>query len=65
MFIELQSGSMLNLCWLQDCYQCLYDAKVVVLYMVNGTQITEQYATESEAANRVAKIQDIMLNKIK
>ena len=53
MFILLQSGAMLNLFWLQDCFVGKHDKNIVIFYMVNGTKLIEEYSTEEEAQQRV------------
>lgn len=60
MFIILQSGILLNLCWLQDCQQSKINKNIVVLYMVNGSEILEQYDNETEASDRVTDIHNKM-----
>ena len=60
MFILLKSGAMLNMYWLQDCFQGKHDKNIVIFYMVNGSKITEEYDTESAAANRVSEIHSKM-----
>ena len=49
MFILLQSGAMLNLFWLQDCFVGKHDKNIVIFYMINGTKLIEEYSTEAEA----------------
>ena len=56
MFILLKSGAMLNLFWMQDCFQGKHNKNIVVFYMVNGTKLTEEYSSESEAEARVNEI---------
>ena len=56
MFILLQSGAMLNLFWLQDCFQGKHDKNIVIFYMINGTKLIEEYSTETEAQNRVEEV---------
>ena len=60
MFIELSSGSMLNLYWLSDCFQGKHDRKIVIFYMINGTKVIEKYDTELEAETRVNEVQELM-----
>ena len=62
MFIELKSGAMLNLFWLQDCFQGKHDKNVVIFYMVNGSKVVEEYTTEEEARNRVEEVHNKMLS---
>lgn len=62
MFIELKSGAMLNMFWLQDCFQGKHDKNVVIFYMVNGSKVVEEYATEEEARNRVEEVHNKMLS---
>lgn len=56
MFILLKTGAMLNLFWLQDCFVGKHNKNVVIFYMVNGSKIIEEYATESEAQARVKDV---------
>ena len=56
MFILLKTGAMLNLYWLQDCFQGKHDKNIVIFYMVNGSKIIEEYDTEAEAKKRVDDI---------
>lgn len=56
MFILLKSGAMLNLYWLQDCFQGKHDKNIVIFYMVNGSKIIEEYETEGEAKQRVEDV---------
>lgn len=60
MFILLKSGAMLNLFWLQDCFQGKHDKNVVIFYMINGSKIVEEYDTEDEAKKRVDELHSIM-----
>jgi len=53
MFILLQSGAMLNLFWLQDCFVGKHNKNVVIFYMINGSKVIEEYDTEEEAQQRV------------
>lgn len=53
MFILLKSGAMLNLFWLQDCFQGKHDKNIAIFYMINGVKLTETYDTEEEAKKRV------------
>lgn len=62
MFIELKSGAMLNMFWLQDCFQGKHDKNVVIFYMVNGSKVVEEYTTEEEAKNRVEEVHNKMLS---
>lgn len=56
MFILLQSGAMLNLFWLQDCFVGKHDKNIVIFYMINGAKLIEEYSTEAEAQQRVEDI---------
>lgn len=56
MFILLKSGAMLNLFWLQDCFQGKHDKNIVIFYMVNGSKVIEEYDTASEAQQRVEDV---------
>ena len=56
MFILLKTGAMLNLYWLQDCFQGKHDKNIVIFYMVNGSKIIEEYDTEAEARKRVEDV---------
>ena len=56
MFILLQTGAMLNLFWLQDCFQGKHEKNIVIFYMINGSKIIETYNTEQEAKKRVEDI---------
>ena len=56
MFILLKSGAMLNLYWLQDCFQGKHDKNIVIFYMVNGSKVIEEYDTSSEASKRVEEV---------
>lgn len=62
MFIELKTGSMLNLFWLQDCFVGKHEKNIVIFYMVNGTKIIEKYDSDTEAQTRVEQVHNIMLN---
>lgn len=61
MFIKLKDGRKLNLYWLSDCFQGKHDKKIVIFYMVNSTKLIEAYGDETEAAKRVAEVEDIMM----
>lgn len=56
MFILLKTGAMLNLFWLQDCFQGKHEKNIVIFYMVNGSKIIEEYDNESEAQARVEEV---------
>lgn len=56
MFITLKSGAMLNLYWLQDCFQGKHDKNIVIFYMVNGVKLIEDYETEQEALDRLEEV---------
>ncbi len=56
MFILLKTGAMLNLFWLQDCFQGKHEKNIVIFYMVNGSKVIEEYATENEAKARVDEV---------
>ena len=56
MFIQLKSGAMLNLFWLQDCFVGKHDKNIVIFYMINGTKLIEEYSTASEAQSRVEDV---------
>lgn len=56
MFILLKSGAMLNLFWLQDCFQGKHDKNIVIFYMVNGSKVIEEYDTVAEAQKRVEEV---------
>lgn len=60
MFILLKSGAMLNLYWLQDCFQGKHEKNIVIFYMVNGSKIIEEYDTETEAKDRVDEVHFMM-----
>jgi len=60
MFIQLKSGAMLNLFWLQDCFVGKHDKNIVIFYMINGVKLTEEYGTESEAQQRVENVHESM-----
>lgn len=60
MFILLKTGAMLNLYWMQDCFQGKYEKNIVIFYMVNGSKIIEEYDTESEAEQRVKEVHSAM-----
>lgn len=60
MFIELQTGAMLNLVWLSDCFQGKHNKNMVIFYMVNGTKILEEYTSEGDAKARVDEIHEAM-----
>lgn len=62
MFILLKSGAMLNLYWLQDCFQGKVDNNIVIFYMVNGSKVIEKYETEAEAKARVDEVHELMAN---
>lgn len=62
MFILLKSGAMLNLLWVQDCFQGKHDKNIVIFYTVNGVKILEEYDTEAEATARVAEVHIAMSN---
>lgn len=53
MFIQLKSGAMLNLFWLQDCFVGKHEKNIVIFYLVNGTKLIEEYDTDAEAQSRV------------
>ena len=58
MFIEMLSGAMLNLFWLQDCFQGKHDKNIVIFYCLNGVKLTEEYSAEAEA--RVEEVHKAM-----
>lgn len=60
MFILLKTGAMLNLFWLQDCFQGKHEKNIVIFYMVNGSKIIENYNSESEAQARVEEVHNAM-----
>lgn len=60
MFILLKTGAMLNLYWLQDCFQGKHEKNIVIFYMVNGSKIIEEYDTEQEAKDRVDEVHFMM-----
>lgn len=60
MFILLKTGAMLNLYWMQDCFQGKYEKNIVIFYMVNGSKIIEEYDTEREAEQRVKEVHSAM-----
>lgn len=60
MFIKLKSGAMLNLYWLQDCFQGKHNKSIVIFYLVNGVKLIEEYDTEQEASNRVMDVDKLM-----
>ena len=60
MFILLKSGAMLNLFWLQDCFQGKHDKNIVIFYTITGTKIIEEYDTADEALQRVTEVHKSM-----
>lgn len=62
MFILLKTGAMLNLGWLQDCFQGKNQRNIVIFYMVNGSKVIEEYETEEEAKARVDEVHEAMAN---
>lgn len=60
MFIQMKSGAMLNLFWLQDCFQGKHDKNIAIFYMVNGVKLKEEFDTEVEAAERVNEVRNKM-----
>ena len=60
MFILLKTGAMLNLFWLQDCFQGKHEKNIVIFYMVNCSKIIENYNSESEAQARVEEVHNAM-----
>lgn len=56
MFILLKTGAMLNLYWLQDCFQGKHNKNIVIFYMVNGSKVIEEYDTVAEAEQRVKEV---------
>ena len=56
MFILLKTGAMLNLYWLQDCFQGKHDKNIVIFYIEKKKKIIEEYDTEGEAKNRVDEV---------
>lgn len=56
MFILLKTGAMLNLYWLQDCFQGKHNKNIVIFYMVNGSKVIEEYDTTTEAEQRVKEV---------
>lgn len=62
MFILLNTGAMLNLFWLQDCFQGKHDKNIVIFYMINGSKIIEEYATAALAEARVIEVRTAMFN---
>ena len=51
---------MLNLYWLQDCFQGKHNKSIVIFYLVNGVKLIEEYDTEQEASNRVMDVDKLM-----
>ena len=47
---------MLNLYWLQDCFQGKHNKNIVIFYMVNGSKVIEEYDTTTEAEQRVKEV---------
>lgn len=60
MFILLKTGAMLNLYWLQDCFQGKHEKNIVIFYMINGSKVIETYDTETDAYNRVNEVHQAM-----
>lgn len=60
MFILLKSGAMLNLFWLQDCFQGKHDKNIVIFYTITGNKIIEEYDTADEALQRVTEVHKSM-----
>lgn len=60
MFVMLKTGAMLNLYWLQDCFQGKVDKNIVIFYMVNGSKVIEEYEDESQASVRVNEVHKLM-----
>ena len=56
MFIELNTGRLLNLFWLDDVYVDIHDKKTVVYKMVNNAPRLEVFETEEEATQRLAEV---------
>lgn len=64
MFIQLKSGAMFNLVWLQDCLQDKHKQNIVVFYTINGTQIQEEYDSATEAEDRVNEVRQYMFKAL-
>lgn len=60
MFILLKTGAMLNLFWLQDCFQGKHEKNIVIFYLVNGVKLIEEYDNETLASDRVVEIRGFM-----
>ena len=60
MFIKLKTGAMLNLYWLQDCFQGKRNKNIVIFYMINGVKLIEEYDSEAEAEERVTDVNTVM-----
>lgn len=58
MLIELNNKSLLNVIHIQDMGIDPIDATKVLIYLVNGETIEEQYSTESEASERVETLRN-------
>ena len=60
MFILLKTGALLNLFWVQDCFQGKHDKNIVIFYTINGVKLIEEYDTEAEALARVNEVHQAM-----
>lgn len=61
MFIELNTGRLLNLFWLDDVYVDIHNKKTVVYKMVNNTPRLEVFETEEEATQRLEEVKTKLL----
>ena len=61
MFIELNTGRLLNLFWLDDVYVDIQNKKTVVYKMVNNTPRLEVFETEEEATQRLEEVKTKLL----
>lgn len=61
MFIELNTGRLLNLFWLDDVYVDIHDKKTVIYKMVNDAPRYEQFDSEDLATQRLEEIKTKLL----
>lgn len=60
MFIKLKTEEMLNLFWLQDCFQGKHNKNTVIFYMINGSKVIEEFEDETKALARVSEVHSLM-----
>ena len=61
MFLELNTGDLINLLWVDNVYQDKEEKTKVIYVRVNGTPIVEIFSSASEATSRYEEVKEKML----